>query len=162
MTRLRASDWAALETAARAVLGRAYAPYSGLHVAAALRMPDGRIVTGVNVENASYGLTLCAERNALSAAVTLGGGAAQALLLVSSAREPITPCGACRQVLLELAPDAAVRCLGRDGGTPRTLRTTAAALLPGAFSARALPALPAAPTAARPRRPTRSRRVRAR
>lgn len=134
--RVRAADWKALEAAARAVLGRAHAPYSRLHVAAALLLPDGRIVTGVNVENVSYGLTLCAERNALGAAVTLGGGAAHALLLVSSAPEPITPCGACRQVLLELAPDAELRCLGPDG---RALRTTVRALLPGAFSARALP-----------------------
>lgn len=159
MTRVRASDWAALEAAARAVLRRAHAPYSGLHVAAALLTPDGRIVTGVNVENASYGLTLCAERNALCAAVTVGAGAARALLLVSSAAEPIAPCGACRQVLLELAPDAEVRCLGHDGGA---LRTRVAALLPSAFSARALPTPQRAPAAAQPRRPPRDRRARAR
>jgi homotetrameric cytidine deaminase len=134
--RVGESDWKALQAAARAVLDRAHAPYSGLHVAAALLLPDGRIVTGVNVENASYGLTQCAERNALCAAVTLAGGPARALLLVSSAAAPITPCGACRQVLLELAPEAEVRCLGRDG---RALRTRVGALLPGAFSARALP-----------------------
>jgi cytidine deaminase len=159
VTRVRARDWVALEAAARAVLARAHAPYSGLQVAAALQMPDGRIVTGVNVENASYGLTLCAERNALSAAVTLGAGAAQALLLVSSMPEPITPCGACRQVLLELAPEATVRCLGRDGGE---LRTSVAALLPGAFSARALPTPKRAPPAEPASRPARSRRARAR
>jgi homotetrameric cytidine deaminase len=134
--RVRATDWTALQAAARAVLGRAHAPYSGLQVAAALLLPDGRIVTGVNVENASFGLTQCAERNALCTAVTLGGGPARALLLVSSAMAPLTPCGACRQVLLELAPEAEVRCLGRDG---RALRTHVGVLLPGAFSARALP-----------------------
>jgi cytidine deaminase len=140
---VRAGDWTALEVAARAVLARAHAPYSRLHVAAALLLSDGRIVTGVNVATASYGLTLCAERNALTTAVTQGGGAARALLLVSSANAPITPCGACRQVLSELAPEAVVRCLGPRG---ETLETTAAALLPGAFSADALPRRPAKAT----------------
>ena len=145
--RLSSADWLCLESAAREALGRAHAPYSGLHVAAALLLPGGRVVTGVNVENASYGLTLCAERNALSTAVTLfgsgGGGAARGLLLVSSATAPITPCGACRQVLLELAPEAEVRCLGRRGPA---LRTRAAALLPGAFTAGVLPKKPGVST----------------
>jgi len=124
-------DWSALQAAAHGVLERAHAPYSGLHVAAALLAADGRIVTGVNVENASYGLSVCAERNAIGSAVAQGCGELRALLVLSSAPSAITPCGACRQVLQELAPTVAVRCVGRDG---RVIETNAAALLPGAFS----------------------------
>jgi cytidine deaminase len=130
------ADFAMLRAAAEAALPNAHAPYSRLHVAAALADRTGRVFTGVNVENASYGLTVCAERNAVGAAVVAGARELHALVVVSSAPHAITPCGACRQVLLELAPDLEVRCYGRDGSK---LVTTARKLLPHAFVASDVP-----------------------
>ncbi|HMI91665.1 MAG TPA: cytidine deaminase, partial [Polyangiales bacterium] len=101
-------------------------------VGAAVLDRSGRVFTGVNVENASFGLTVCAERNALAAAVGAGARALLGLVVVSSAPHAITPCGACRQVLLELAPELPVRCYGRDGSE---LATTVRELLPHAFVA---------------------------
>ena len=123
-------DWRALRAAAEAVSQRAYAPYSKFQVGAALLSSDGRVFTGCNVENASFGLTICAERNAVFAAVAAGAQRFVALALVSSAQNPVTPCGACRQVLCEFAPSFALRCYGRDGSE---FATTSAALLPDAF-----------------------------
>jgi cytidine deaminase len=80
---------------------RAYAPYSKFLVGAALIAKDGRIFTGCNVENLSYGLTICAERNALFAAVAAGVKEFAAIAIVADTREPISPCGACRQVMAE-------------------------------------------------------------
>src|SRR4051812_13419679 len=96
----------ALVLAAVAVRPAAYAPYSGFHVGAALRLADGRIVTGVNVENSSYGLTLCAERSAIVEAVRQGlqVGGVSAIAVAASSSQPVAPCGACRQVLAEFAP----------------------------------------------------------
>lgn len=131
-----APDFKALRAAAEATLPNAHAPYSGLHVAAALADASGRVFAGVNVENASYGLTVCAERNAVAAAVAAGARELRALVVVSSAAHAITPCGACRQVLLELAPDLPVRCYGRNGSK---LFTTARKLLPDAFVASDVP-----------------------
>ena len=138
MKRARAQPigFAGLRSAAEAVLPSAHAPYSRLHVAAALADRSGRVFTGVNVENASYGLTVCAERNAVAAAVAAGARELSALVVVSSAPRAITPCGACRQVLLELAPELRVRCYGRDGST---LTTSARKLLPHAFVASDVP-----------------------
>ena len=122
--------------AAREAQGRAYAPYSHFPVGAALRLVDGRIVGGCNVENASYGLSMCAERNAAFAAVAAGGTAFREALVVGETQRPIAPCGACRQVLLEfMDPSAPVWLVGRDG-TAR--RTSLAELLPHAFSPRDL------------------------
>jgi cytidine deaminase len=118
------------------VLVHAHAPYSRLHVGAAVLDRSGRVFTGVNVENASYGLTVCAERNALAAAVGAGARAPLGLVVVSSAPHAITPCGACRQVLLELAPELPVRCYGRDGSE---IVTTVRELLPHAFAASDVP-----------------------
>jgi cytidine deaminase len=123
-------DWAALEAAARAELGNAHAPYSRFHVAAAALTADGRTFTGVNVENASFGLTVCAERNAIATAVGRGARRFIALVVVCSAETPASPCGACRQVLCEFPPDFEVRCFGQ--GTAE-LRTSSAGLLPHAF-----------------------------
>ena len=128
--RPKTAGFPALRAAAEAVLPHAHAPYSKLHVAAALADRSGRVYTGVNVENASYGLTVCAERNAVAAAVAAGADELRALVVISSAPHMITPCGACRQVLLELAPDLDVRCYGGDGSK---LATTARKLLPHAF-----------------------------
>jgi cytidine deaminase len=123
-------DWAALRTAADAVSQRAYAPYSKFQVGAAVLCEDGRVFAGCNVENASFGLTICAERNALFAAVAGGAQRFSALVLVSSAASPVTPCGACRQVLCEFPPSFPIRCYGRDGSL---FTTASAALLPHAF-----------------------------
>ena len=98
-------DWPALRAAATAVAARAYAPYSGLRVGAAGLTTDGRIVVGCNVENASFGLTLCAECglvSALRAATPAdGGGTLEAVAVVAGDGEPLLPCGRCRQLLLE-------------------------------------------------------------
>jgi cytidine deaminase len=94
-----------LVAAARAAQGAAYAPYSGFRVGAAVRVGD-RIFTGANVENASYGLSICAERNAVVAAVLAGHRAIDAVAVVTDASPPASPCGMCRQTLLEFASDA--------------------------------------------------------
>ena len=97
-------DWPALRVAAAAVADHAYAPYSGLRVGAAGLAADGQVVTGCNVENASYGLTLCAECglvSALRAAGVQGPGALRAVAVVAGDGEPLLPCGRCRQLLLE-------------------------------------------------------------
>ena len=87
--------------AARTVLHHSYSPYSHFAVGAALQTRSGKIFTGTNVENVSYALTLCAERAAVAAAVAAGDCDLHTLALISDSREPIVPCGACRQVLAE-------------------------------------------------------------
>ena len=124
-------DWAALRSAALAVAEHAYAPYSNFHVGAAGLLDDGRVIVGCNVENASYGLALCAECGLASALHAAGGGRLVAVACVGNGA-PVMPCGRCRQVLYEHGgPELLV-----DGdGTPRRLGD----LLPGAFSADELP-----------------------
>jgi cytidine deaminase len=97
------SDWARLRAAATEVAARAYAPYSGLRVGAAGQTADGRVVLGCNVENASYGLTLCAECGLVSALHAAGGGTLAAVSVVAADGAPLLPCGRCRQLLLETA-----------------------------------------------------------
>jgi cytidine deaminase len=122
-----AVDWAMLRAAATEVAGQAYAPYSRLRVGAAGQTPDGRVVTGCNVENASYGLTLCAECGLVSALHTTGGGTLQAVAVVAGDGAPLLPCGRCRQLLLEAGgPDLLVDT--ETGPLPLS------ALLPAAFS----------------------------
>ena len=95
-------DWPALRAAATAAAERAYAPYSGLRVGAAGLAADGHVVTGCNVENASYGLTLCAECGLVSALHASGAtGPLLAVAVVAGDGEPLLPCGRCRQLLLE-------------------------------------------------------------
>jgi len=95
-------DWEGLRAAADAVGRQAYAPYSGLRVGAAALTDGGTVVTGCNVENASYGLTLCAECGLASALAAAGGGRLVALSCVAADREELLmPCGRCRQVLYE-------------------------------------------------------------
>lgn len=90
-----------LVEAAAAVRKNAHAPYSGFAVGAAVLDQEGRIHRGCNVENASYGLSVCAERHAVATAVAAGGGRIEALAVVTDTDPPATPCGACRQVLVE-------------------------------------------------------------
>nr|WP_317894543.1 cytidine deaminase [Pyrofollis japonicus] len=90
-----------LEKRALSVLDNAYAPYSGVRVAAAVEAEDGSVFLGVNVENASYGLTICAERSAVASMVTAGKRKLRKVVIVSSTEEPLPPCGACLQVLVE-------------------------------------------------------------
>lgn len=112
---------------------RAYAPYSRFHVGAALLARDGRVYDGCNVENASYGLCNCAERTALFSAIADGQRRGQLLriLVVADTDEPVSPCGACRQVMLELGGEHLQVVLANRRGRQR--QTTAAELLPGAF-----------------------------
>jgi len=94
--------------AARDVRERAYAPYSKFKVGAALVASDGRIFTGCNVENISFGLTMCAERVALGRAIAEGVTNFRAIAIVADTDQPVSPCGACRQVLAEFNPDLSI------------------------------------------------------
>lgn len=94
-------DWQELRAAAARIMHRAYAPYSKFPVGAAALVDDGRIVTGCNVENAAYGVTLCAECGVVSQLHATGGGRLVALSCVDASTEPILPCGRCRQLLWE-------------------------------------------------------------
>jgi cytidine deaminase len=94
-------DWPALRAAAREAMAHAYAPYSNHPVGAAALVDDGRVVTGCNVENASYGLTLCAECGLVSTLHGTGGGRLVAFACVNGKGAPIMPCGRCRQLLWE-------------------------------------------------------------
>ncbi|WP_078970388.1 cytidine deaminase [Streptomyces natalensis] len=98
---ITAPDWESLRTQARDAMSRAYAPYSGYPVGAAALVDDGRTVTGCNVENASYGLALCAECGLVSALFAGGGGRLTAFTCVDGAGELLVPCGRCRQLLYE-------------------------------------------------------------
>ena len=120
-------DWAALRTAATNAAARAYAPYSGLRVGAAGQDADGRTVTGCNVENASYGLTLCAECGLVSAQHAAGAGPLVAVSVVAADGAPLMPCGRCRQLLLEAGGPELL--LDADTGPQRL-----GDLLPGAFT----------------------------
>jgi cytidine deaminase len=119
-----------LLAAARAVRLRAHAPYSKFRVGAAVLDERGRVHVGCNVENASFGLTVCAERNAIAAAVAAGGKRLRAVAVIAD--PTATPCGACRQVIAEFGPATTEILLARPTGTPRA--TTLGALLPEAFS----------------------------
>ncbi|MCG8414992.1 MAG: cytidine deaminase [Pseudomonadales bacterium] len=97
-----------LKQRAREALQNSYAPYSGFRVAAAVRDERGRVYTGVNVENGSYGLTQCAERSAICTAIGEGATEIHEVVVYTPTAEPSTPCGACRQVISEFARDATV------------------------------------------------------
>lgn len=120
-----------LAAAAEQAWRNAYAPYSGFQVGAALRAADGVVFAGANVENGSFGLTRCAEQSAVQALVTAGGRSFNELVVHTAAEPPASPCGACRQVLNEFAPDAVV-WLVNDRGT--VIRSTVRELLPLGFS----------------------------
>lgn len=93
----------------------AYAPYSHFAVGAALETADGSVFTGCNVENLSFGLTICAERVALGAAVAAGHRQFRCVAIVSDSKEPVSPCGACRQMLAEFAPDLRILSANLSG-----------------------------------------------
>ena len=116
--------------AAMAARENAYAPYSRFLVGAAVLAEDGKIYSGCNVENASYGLTCCAERNAIFAAIAAGNRQLQALCVVGNTAEPISPCGACRQVMAEFKLPV-IYLANMEG---RVKRTTLAELLPYGFT----------------------------
>ena len=119
----------ALLKAAREVREKAYAPYSRFQVGAALLTKSGKVFTGCNVENLSYGLTICAERNAVFAAVAAGEKDFESIAVVADSVSPITPCGACRQVLIEFSSDLTVTSENLQGTRHET---TIAELLPRA------------------------------
>jgi homotetrameric cytidine deaminase len=123
------ADELALVQAARSASERAYARYSGYRVGAAVRSDDGRIFTGSNVENASYGATMCAERSAIFGLVSAGARAISAVCVYAPAEPMAMPCGMCRQVMIEFCSDAPVLVAGPRG----VLRRRLAALLPEAF-----------------------------
>ncbi|MCU0606797.1 MAG: cytidine deaminase [Candidatus Edwardsbacteria bacterium] len=132
---MKKSDIGRLVAAARAAQARAYAPYSRFPVGAALLAGDGTVHTGCNVENASYGLSCCAERNAVAAAVLAGKRRFTAIAVAGNSQEPLAPCGACRQVLREFSPGIRVIMADRAG---RTRTATLGRLLANSFGPRSL------------------------
>lgn len=124
------TDHAALVAAARGAMANAYAPYSRFHVGAVIEAADGRVFAGCNVESASYGLTVCAERMAIGAAVAAGARTLRRVVVTSDADPPVAPCGACRQLLAEFGLDTEVLAVGPAGERRWTLRD----LLPDAFT----------------------------
>lgn len=143
-----AIDWEALDKAAREVRRHAHAPYSGYSVGAAILTASGRTFVGCNVENASYGLSICAERSAIVQMIAAGERMPVALAVVTPGTSRLgpgvespplgAPCGMCRQTLAEFADDLPIR-LSAEGETNLSRTTSLAALLPEAFRARAVP-----------------------
>lgn len=127
-----------LEARALAAQAQAYAPYSRFRVGAAVQM-TGELFDGANVENASYGLCICAERTAVFAAVLAGKRKLEAVAVSTDASPPSAPCGACRQVLLEFAPDPAAVTVTAINPRGERRRWTLAQLIPDGFSGQELP-----------------------
>jgi cytidine deaminase len=115
---------------AREAQRNAYSPYSGFRVGAALEATDGRVFAGCNVESASYGLTICAERMAIGAAVEAGAREFRCVVVATDAEPPASPCGACRQLLAEFGLEVEVIAVGPESERRWTLRE----LLPDAFA----------------------------
>lgn len=124
---------------ARSVQDHAYAPASQFRVGAAVLADDGRMFAGCNVENASYGLTICAERAAVCAAVAAGVRALRAVVVVTDLLDPARPCGACRQVLAEFGPAMPVLLFGAGNAE---VATTLDKLLPDPFTFTSRPPSP--------------------
>lgn len=117
------TDFDDLAQAAATARYFAYAPYSGFKVGAALRCTSGAVIAGCNVENVSFGLTVCAERISVGVAVAQGETKFEAIAIIVDAERPVMPCGACRQVLAEFNPDLLVWC-GTLSGRVSTWRLT--------------------------------------
>lgn len=131
MTNVSVKD---LRDKANSMLGLAYVPYSKFPVGAAVLTKDGKIYTGCNIENASYPLTNCAERTAIFKAVSEGDMEFEKILITGGTEGPISPCGACRQVMAEFcAPNMPVVLTNTKGDT---FETTVSDLLPGAFTSK--------------------------
>jgi len=124
------ADWERLIVAARAASEHAHASYSRLRIGAALEVEGGAVYTGCNIENSSFGLTMCAERVALHCAIAHGARGLKRLVVYTAEAGPLSPCGACRQVLMEFAPRLPILSIGR-GGLRREFEL--ADLLPQAF-----------------------------
>ena len=122
---------------ARTARTRAYAPYSQYKVGAALLCGSGKIYPGCNIENAAYPVCLCAERTALGAAIAAGESEFLAMAVIAESERPVPPCGMCRQMLLEFAPEMPI-LLANLRGAER--RTTPRELLPDGFEAHDMPA----------------------
>lgn len=120
--------------AARTARARAYAPYSDFAVGAAVETQEGSIITGANVENASFGLTICAERAAIVRAIAEGHRAFRAVAVAGPDGVDTAPCGTCRQFIAEFDPDMPVTFTSSDG----VVHTTLSKLLPFAFTSEAL------------------------
>lgn len=138
MTTTQAIDWDDLTKQALAVQSRAHAPYSRYPVGAALLVRSGRVFVGCNVENASYGLSICSERSVIVQMVAAGERDPVALAVVTRGPMIGTPCGTCRQTLAEFALDLPIYLFVNGGVTPPRI-TSLEALLPDAFRAVALP-----------------------
>lgn len=119
-----------MEKAAREAAGKAYAPYSKFRVGAAVLTGSGRVFSGCNVENASYGLCNCAERTAIFSAVAAGERKIEAVFIYTPTQEPTAPCGACRQVINEFGAEAVVVSVAKGG---KRTETTLDRLLPDSF-----------------------------
>jgi cytidine deaminase len=117
---------------AKAAIDNAYAPYSKFKVAAVVETKSGKVYTGVNVENASYGLTMCAERVAVFKAVSEGDRDIEAVVVYTDTEEPTPPCGACRQVIAEFNPEALIVMASRK----KVVTAKLSELLPHAFTGR--------------------------
>lgn len=126
---------AELKRAALDARARAYAPYSNFRVGAALQVEDGTIFTGCNVENASYGLCLCAERVAIASAIAAGHQRFTWITIATASSPPSPPCGMCRQVMAEFSDGLGVTLVNPNG---EELKTSSDALLPGSFDHRLL------------------------
>lgn len=128
--KLSTSAFQALKEAAKEASEQAYAPYSKFVVGAAFLGDNGTIHAGANVENASYGLTVCAERNAIFSSIAKGNRSIRAMVIYTPTAGPTAPCGACRQVIREFSASAEIISIC---DTDRTIETTISELLPDAF-----------------------------
>jgi cytidine deaminase len=121
-----------LVSSAVKALRNSYAPYSNIHVAASVLGSNGKVYTGVNVENASYGLTICAERSAIVQMVSDGERKPVKIAIVTDMEDPIPPCGACRQFIAEFNPDVEIILHSVSSG--KTVRTRLSELFPNPFT----------------------------